>query len=99
MICKGICLLHRARRPSGSFGRYATGQKRCQICNIFLRWDGLRCPCCGCKVRTRPRNSKSKKELEIIRKKHNENKDKQQQPLLIYKKSGFTANSSCLFVN
>ena len=27
--------------------RYSTGQKRCQICEIFIKWDGLWCPCCS----------------------------------------------------
>jgi hypothetical protein len=26
-------------KPVGS-GRYANGQKRCQICELFIRWDG-----------------------------------------------------------
>ena len=99
MNCKGICIHHRAQRPAGSFGRYATGQKRCQICAIFMRWDGLRCPCCGCRVRTKPRNSKFKRKLKTTRKKYNENKNKeQQQPHLIYKKNEVIANSSP-FVN
>jgi hypothetical protein len=66
------------------------------MCAIFMRWDGLWCPCCGCRVRTKPRNSKFKQKLKTVRKKHNENKE--QQPLLIYKKNEVTANSSP-FVN
>ena len=27
MVCKGICVRHKAQKPSGAFGRYATGQK------------------------------------------------------------------------
>jgi hypothetical protein len=55
MPCNGICLRHR------SSNNYSNGQKRCQICDLFIEWDGLRCPCCGYKLRTRPRNfSKSK---------------------------------------
>jgi len=46
MTCKGICIRHKAQKPVGT-GRYSTGQKRCQICELFLRWDGLWCPCCG----------------------------------------------------
>jgi hypothetical protein len=53
MSCKGICVRHKAQKPTGS-SRYAIGQKRCQICEIFLQWDGLWCPCCGNKVRTKP---------------------------------------------
>lgn len=84
MTCKGICIRHKAQKPLGHFGRYAAGQKRCQICAIYMRWDGMWCPCCGCRVRTRPRNSKFKQKFKTTRKKHNENKDKEQHPLLSY---------------
>ena len=62
MVCKGICVRHKAIKP-GATGRYSTGQKRCQMCEIFIKWDGLWCPCCGYRLRTRPRNSKFKAEL------------------------------------
>ncbi|PWU80745.1 MAG: hypothetical protein DLM72_10635 [Candidatus Nitrosopolaris wilkensis] len=62
MTCKGICVRHKAQKPVGS-GRYANGQKRCQICEIFMKWDGLWCPCCGYRLRTRPRNLKYKAKL------------------------------------
>jgi len=26
------------------FGRYVNGHKRCQHCNIFIKYEGLRCP-------------------------------------------------------
>jgi hypothetical protein len=99
MTCKGICIRHRAEKPLGHFGRYATGQKRCQICAIYMRWDGIWCPCCGCRVRTRSRNSKFKQELKTTRKKYNENKDKGPWPLLIYNKNYTILNISSLFVN
>ena len=41
-------------------GRYVTGHKRCQICNLFLKWEGVFCPCCGCRLRIGPRNMKFK---------------------------------------
>ncbi|HEX5977183.1 MAG TPA: hypothetical protein VFY68_07885 [Nitrososphaeraceae archaeon] len=63
-----------------------------------MKWDGLWCPCCGCKVRTKPRNSKFKQKLKIIRKVHNENKNKQHL-LLFYRKNDVTTNSSSVFVN
>jgi hypothetical protein len=66
MVCKGICVRHKAQKPSGAFGRYATGQKRCQVCEIFLKWDGMWCPCCGYRVRTRPRGQKFKERLRIM---------------------------------
>lgn len=62
MVCKGICIRHKALKPVGD-GRYATGQKRCQVCEIFLNWNGLWCPCCGYRLRTKPRNIKYKAKL------------------------------------
>jgi predicted amidophosphoribosyltransferase len=57
MTCKGICIRHKALRSHHHNGnRYSTGQKRCQVCQIFLKWDGLWCPCCGYRLRMRPRN-------------------------------------------
>ncbi len=62
MTCKGICIRHRAQKPVGS-GRYVSGQRRCQICEIFIKWEGLWCPCCGYRLRTKPRNLKYKAKL------------------------------------
>jgi hypothetical protein len=62
MTCKGICIRHKAQKPLGT-GRYAIGQKRCQICELYLKWDGFWCPCCGYRLRTRPRNLKYKAKL------------------------------------
>jgi hypothetical protein len=67
MTCKGICIRHKAQKPPGT-GRYSTGQKRCQVCEIFLRWDGLWCPCCGYRLRTKPRNLKYKAKLRARKK-------------------------------
>ena len=69
MTCKGICLRHKAIKPKGAkTGRYILGQKRCQICEIFLLWPGLFCPCCGYRLRTRPRNFKFKSRLRALQK-------------------------------
>ena len=57
MTCKGICIRHK-----DSY-RYDTGNKRCQICEIFIKQDGLWCPCCGYRLRTRPRHSKYRAKL------------------------------------
>ena len=50
MTCKGICIHHKAS------GRYICGQKRCQICEIFIKCNGVWCPCYGYKLRSRLRN-------------------------------------------
>ena len=64
MVCKGVCIRHKASGPI-SYGRYAMGQKRCQICEIFIKWDGIFCPCCGCRLRIGPRLFKDKAKLRI----------------------------------
>ena len=68
MTCKGICIHHKAS------GRYAYGHKRCQQCNLFIKWDELWCPCCGYKLRIGPRHSKFKAKLreQMYIKSHNQ---------------------------
>jgi hypothetical protein len=73
MTCKGICIRHKAQKPFG-VGRYSMGQKRCQICELFIKWDGLWCPCCGYRLRTRPRNLKYKAKLRARNKVEEESK-------------------------
>lgn len=62
--CNGICTRYKVSKPIKG-GRYANGQKRCQICAIFIKTDDLRCPCCGYQLRTKARGSKYKKDLEM----------------------------------
>jgi hypothetical protein len=57
MPCYGICIRHKASRG------YATGSKRCNRCNLYIKWEGLWCPCCGYKLRVGPRHSKFKAKL------------------------------------
>lgn len=61
MACIGICPRYKARKEKSNESRYVNGQKRCQICSIFIAWDGLRCPCCGQRLRLKPRSTKYKK--------------------------------------
>ena len=68
MTCKGICIRHKAFGPI-IYGRYATGQKRCQICELFIKWYDLSCPCCGYRLRVRPRLFKHKAKLRIEKQK------------------------------
>lgn len=44
MHCKGICLRHKASC------RYIYEHKRCQQCEIFIKCNGVQCPCCGYKL-------------------------------------------------
>src|SRR6476646_6834735 len=67
MVCKGICIRHKAQKPPG-LSRYAMGQRRCQICEIFMIWDSSFCPCCGYRLRTKPRNMNYDVKLRISNK-------------------------------
>ncbi len=64
LSCRNICHTYRAiRHKKGSHfdsscNRYSLGQKRCQICDIYLVWNGIRSPCCRAVLRTRPRPKK-----------------------------------------
>jgi len=59
MSCKNLCeLKYKAERP-----RYVEGQRRCQVCMIFIKWDGFWCPCCNFRLRTKPRKKVNKEKL------------------------------------
>ncbi|GEM_PF-340611 len=66
MPCKGLCEKYKAKKGYGLF-RYAFGQKRCQICQIFIRYGGTRCPCCGYKLRASPRQTKYRIKFKAVR--------------------------------
>lgn len=63
---RGLCEKYRfTRGPTGSprAGNvvYPLGGKYCTLCQVYLEWDGLYCPCCSYRLRTNPRGGKSKK--------------------------------------
>ena len=62
MVCRGVCHRYKAKGGTHQF-RYASGQKRCNVCEIFLNWDGSHCPCCGMRLRTRPKISKYRQQF------------------------------------
>ncbi len=59
MVCKGVCHQYKAKWYVLEY-RYASGQKRCNVCELFVNWDGSNCPCCGMLLRARPRSMKAK---------------------------------------
>jgi hypothetical protein len=61
MSCKGICV-----RYKGASNHYANGQKRCQVCQLFIKWNGLWCPCCRGRLRIGPRRFKLKSKLREL---------------------------------
>lgn len=59
MTCRGICIRYKSKKVYNTC-RYEDNEKRCQICEIFIRWNGISCPCCSYKLRNNSRNPKSK---------------------------------------
>ena len=64
MPCNGVC--HRYARTgfmrTGIVrGWYKLGLKRCKACDVYLKWDGVWCPCCNGKLSTRPKRTQAHK--------------------------------------
>jgi hypothetical protein len=62
MSCKGICINYKATKPQDS-RRYVWGQKRCQICSMWMKWEGVFCPCCHNKLRIKPKKMQNKETI------------------------------------
>ncbi len=62
IIVKEIKYVVKKTRPKNA-GRYESGHKRCSLCEIYIIWDGDRCPCCGCKLRKKPRTVEARNKL------------------------------------
>jgi len=59
--CNGVCIQYKIPTVVG-VSKYANGGKRCNHCEIFIKWNGSRCPCCNTVLQIRPsdREHKSK---------------------------------------
>ncbi len=57
--CKGICDRYKAPKHNDG-GLYSNGHKRCNTCEIYLKTENNKCPCCENLLRTKPRNGKYK---------------------------------------
>ena len=64
MACKNLCARNKATKDRRS-SYYALGYKRCQVCEIFIKWSGIKCPCCQSVLRTKPHNRRRKEEDRI----------------------------------
>lgn len=64
MPCKGICIRYKAKKLFGG-GWYHDGSKRCTACDIFIKWDKARCPCCNGVLKLKPTKRKWKEKLKI----------------------------------
>lgn len=62
--CRGICDRFSCPKHNNG-GLYTTGHKRCNTCEIYLKTEKTKCPCCQNFLRNRPRNGRYK---EVFRK-------------------------------
>jgi len=60
--CKGVCTRYKAHKKGG-ISWYGNGFKWCQTCEMFLKADGVFCPCCNIRLRNKPKNKKYKEKL------------------------------------
>ena len=49
-ICKGICDRYKTKKVSP----YVNGVVWCSICQVFMKINEDRCPCCHCQARKKP---------------------------------------------
>ncbi len=66
MTCKGTCIRYKAKSNSGNT-HYELGHKRCTTCYIFIKWDGIHCPCCNFHLRTMPKSTSGRHQLLLVR--------------------------------
>jgi hypothetical protein len=62
-VCKGLCIRYKAIKGQRD-GRYDEDQVRCQICTIYIHYEGIFCPCCKTRLRRKPRSRKYKERLQ-----------------------------------
>jgi len=62
-VCNGICIRYEAKKTKK--GWYIEGLKRCDTCEIFIKWNGVMCPCCRARLSSRSkRSSKNVKRID-----------------------------------
>lgn len=68
-MCKAVCELYPFKKR-GNASYYHSGASRCngRCGGVWLKWDGLWCPCCGYRLRKNPRNKKSVLQVQRIEK-------------------------------
>ena len=62
MNCKGHCKRFESKK-GGKYSLYAQNFKRCSECDIYIKYDGNRCPCCKYPLRNKRRSTTNKLSL------------------------------------
>ena len=63
--CNNVCIRYKANKPKDHKSRYGDGQKYCSGHCIFIKWDGLWCPCCGYFLKRGSKNRYLRKKLTL----------------------------------
>lgn len=65
MCCKGVCAKYIIKIVVKAL-RYSNGLKRCQVCEVYIKWEGVYCPCCGGRLRTKARSNKCRQKHNLL---------------------------------
>ena len=64
MICRNIICKAEQYQPKKKVrGAAAQGYRRCSVCEIFLKYQGVYCPCCSNRMRVTPNNNKARQRV------------------------------------
>ena len=50
MVCKGVCGAYKGVKSD-------INSKRCTTCALYVKWDGVYCPCCNFMLRVKTRSA------------------------------------------
>ena len=67
MVCQGICHRYKITKGKQDESWYKKGDKRCTTCAIYIKWEGLWCPCCGYMLRNKPKGNQYRKNIKKSR--------------------------------
>ena len=63
--CNRTCKQFEAKKPIEGT-RYGQGQKRCQMCETWVKYEGNWCPCCHYRLRSKSRLARCKPQVARI---------------------------------
>jgi hypothetical protein len=64
MICRNIiCKLEEYEPKKTVRGAAEKGYRRCSNCEVFLKYQGVYCPCCSNRMKVTPNNNKARQKV------------------------------------
>ncbi|MBS1268991.1 MAG: hypothetical protein MAG458_01727 [Nitrosopumilus sp.] len=63
MACREICKQFKTRKLGIS--KYFNA-KRCTKCCVYMKYEGVFCPCCNIRLRSKPRSSKARQKRNSL---------------------------------